>query len=332
MVTQPTLADLGRDPGDVARGLVAWQRGDRDEAVLQTLRFSAHEMSRSAYTLWAWEGHTAGAEPAWLLAIRAAEAAAFSPRGPARALVRCIEAALTLDADPDAIRLEDWRGQVCLVAPGMAEGLAGEALDEAHPPPGRARAAMLPAEVVAGGTPIPLVAQAAPRGEGLLALGRTLGMHPLTATLTLARHGLPTSDVPSHPGALVAALEELGYSRAVDRAPAPSLLIDDDPCPRRRHARRVLRRLLQKGKIGGYHTEFDHFTRGLPDHEKNDAKEIAEALLRAGLLAEKPSVGQRHISLRREALPDIHALIERGETRDRALAAVWTAPAPGSSG
>ena len=58
---------------------------------------------------------------------------------------------------------------------------------------------------------------------------------------------------------------------------------------------------------------------------------MAEALLRAGLLGEKPSVGQRHIYLRREALPAIHALIERGETHDPVLAAFWTAPAPGEA-
>ncbi len=91
----------------------------------------------------------------------------------------------------------------------------------------------------------------------------------------------------------------------------------------------MLRRLLQKGKIGGHHTEIGHFTRGLPDHDKRDAKEVVEVLLRAGLLVEKPSVGQRHISLNRESLPDIHALIERGDTADPQVAALWTAPAPG---
>jgi hypothetical protein len=43
---------------------------------------------------------------------------------------------------------------------------------------------------------------------------------------------------------------------------------------------------------------------------------------------EKPSVGQRHISLNRESLPEIHALIERGDTADPQLAEAWTAPAP----
>ena len=109
----------------------------------------------------------------------------------------------------------------------------------------------------------------------------------------------------------------------------PSFAIEDDPCPRRRHARRVLRRLLHKRKIGSqYHTEFDHLARGAPQEDRADALHIGEALIRAGLLGEKPSVGQRHVFLRREALPAIHALIDRGETSDRHLAAEWTAPAP----
>ena len=47
---------------------------------------------------------------------------------------------------------------------------------------------------------------------------------------------------------------------------------------------------------------------------------------------EKPSVGQRHVFLRREALPAIHALIDRGETTDPALATRWTAAAPARNG
>lgn len=83
-------------------------------------------------------------------------------------------------------------------------------------------------------------------------------------------------------------------------------------------------------KIGDqYHTEFDHISRGAPAHERRDALEVGAALIRAGILGEKPSVGQHHVYLRRDALPEIHALINRGETRDAVLAAEWTAPPPG---
>lgn len=328
-----TSGDRGRDPGDVARGLFAWQRGDADEAVALTLAFSAKEMNRSNYILWAWEGWTSAGEPAWALPVTAAQAATFAPRGPATALIRSLNAALEAGARPDAVRLEAWHGFTCIVAPGLDTEISRAALEEAHAGRGLARLALVPDEVRLDGTEFPLVADPAARGNGIIALGREVLLHPVTATLALWRHGLGREPIPSDPSDLVEALRDLGYAAdlPVVAPSAPSLAIEDDACPRRRHARRVLRRLLQKGKIGGHHTEIDHFTRGLPDHEKRDAKEVVEALLRAGILVEKPSVGQRHISLNRESLPEIHALIERGETADPLLAALWTAPAPGAA-
>jgi hypothetical protein len=88
--------------------------------------------------------------------------------------------------------------------------------------------------------------------------------------------------------------------------------IADDPLPRRRAARRMLRRLDGMGKYGGYHTEFRHLARGFAGHERALALEVGEALIRAGYLAEKPSVGQRHVSLVAARTSDIRALIERG--------------------
>ena len=88
--------------------------------------------------------------------------------------------------------------------------------------------------------------------------------------------------------------------------------IADDPLPRRRAARRMLRRLDGMGKYGGYHTEFRHLARGFAGHERSLALEVGEALLRAGLLAEKPSVGQRHVSLVAARTSEIRALVERG--------------------
>ncbi len=87
--------------------------------------------------------------------------------------------------------------------------------------------------------------------------------------------------------------------------------------------------MLRMGKVGpGYHTDISNFARGAAAHERHQALEVGEALLRAGLLGEKPSVGQRHIYLNVRALPEIHALIDRGETADPQLAEMWTAPAP----
>ena len=67
------------------------------------------------------------------------------------------------------------------------------------------------------------------------------------------------------------------------------------------------------GKWGGYHTDFAHLARGFAGNERALAQEVGEALLADGLLAEKPSVGQRHVFLNPRRAADIHRLIETGE-------------------
>ncbi len=86
----------------------------------------------------------------------------------------------------------------------------------------------------------------------------------------------------------------------------------DDPQPARRIARRILQRLDGMGKWGGYHTDYRHLARGFAGNERALADEVGEALLEAGLLSEKPSVGQRHVYLNPRRAADIHGLIERG--------------------
>jgi hypothetical protein len=78
-------------------------------------------------------------------------------------------------------------------------------------------------------------------------------------------------------------------------------------------ARRILQRLDGMGKWGGYHTEFSHLARGFAGNDRALAEAVGEVLLEAGLLAEKPSVGQRHVFLNPRRAREIHALIERGE-------------------
>ena len=86
----------------------------------------------------------------------------------------------------------------------------------------------------------------------------------------------------------------------------------DDPDPRRRVMRRILQRLDGMGKWGGYHTAFDHLARGFAGNERALAFEVGEELLAAGLLAEKPSVGQRHVSLNPRRADDVRRLIDGG--------------------
>jgi hypothetical protein len=87
----------------------------------------------------------------------------------------------------------------------------------------------------------------------------------------------------------------------------------EDPDPARRAARRIVQRLHGMGKWGGYHTEFSHLARGFEGNDRALAESVGEALLAAGLLAEKRSVGQRHVFLDPRRAADVHALLERGE-------------------
>jgi hypothetical protein len=326
-----TLSDLARDLGEVARGLPSWRRGEPDEAARETLGYAADALHRRPPTLWAWTGRTAAGEPAVALPLTASQAIDFAPAPHARALVGALGAAADAGGGVAALRLEEWRGMACLVAPGMDAELFAIALAE-QPDGWRTAVAELPAEVALGGPPLLLTPVLGSGGPGLTGLAQELAVHPVRIVLELLAREQPVAG--PYPPELAHSLREWGC--AGERAPVaeapPSLAIDDDPCPRRRHARTVLQRMLRMGKVGpGYHTEFDHFRRGAPAHEGRQALDTAEALLRAGLLGEKPSVGQRHIYLNVKALPEIHALIDRGDTRDPALRRTWTAPAPGEA-
>ncbi|MEA2154653.1 MAG: hypothetical protein QOE11_793 [Solirubrobacteraceae bacterium] len=113
-------------------------------------------------------------------------------------------------------------------------------------------------------------------------------------------------------GDSVAALEESALA-ILAPAGAGAARPHDDPDPARRIARRILQRLNGMGKWGGYHTDFSHLARGFAGNERALADAVGESLLDAGLLSEKPSVGQRHVYLNPRRAADIHRLIESGE-------------------
>jgi hypothetical protein len=128
--------------------------------------------------------------------------------------------------------------------------------------------------------------------------------HPLRVAEAVARLG-------GHPADPASVAE---HEEAVLAAASPGVVRPhDDPDPARRIARRILQRLHGMGKWGGYHTEFVHLARGFAGNDRQVAEDVGEALLAAGLLVEKPSVGQRHVFLNPRRAADIHALIERGE-------------------
>jgi hypothetical protein len=130
--------------------------------------------------------------------------------------------------------------------------------------------------------------------------------HPLRIAEAVRRLG----GLPADPGSVEdheeAVLALLGAREGTARA-------HDDPDPARRVARRILQRLDGMGKWGGYHTDFAHLARGFAGNDRQLASEVGEALLAAGLLAEKPSVGQRHVFLNPRRAGDIRRLIETGE-------------------
>jgi hypothetical protein len=119
-------------------------------------------------------------------------------------------------------------------------------------------------------------------------------------------------------------LDALGATRPSDPyGPDEGSAAHADPNPRRRIVRRILRRLDGMGKYGGYHTEFAHLARGFAGHERALALEAGEALLRAGFLDQKPSVGQRHVALVAARTAEIRRLVEKGETDDPRLLAFF---------
>jgi hypothetical protein len=130
--------------------------------------------------------------------------------------------------------------------------------------------------------------------------------HPLRVAEAIARlQGRPEDprSVEEHEDAVLALLEP--HARAVRP--------HEDPDPGRRVARRILQRLDGMGKWGGYHTDFAHLSRGFAGNERALAQEVGEALLEAGLLAEKPSVGQRHVFLNPRRAAEIRRLIDDGD-------------------
>jgi hypothetical protein len=121
----------------------------------------------------------------------------------------------------------------------------------------------------------------------------------------------PPDEMLSGSGADEAVLDE----SALQLHSEPSL--SDDPNPRRRLLRQMLRKLVKKGKIGASHTHEDNVYRGVADHEKGIAKEVMDLLYREGFLVPKPTVTDPHVSLRPERLAEVRAIVAGELTNQR---------------
>jgi hypothetical protein len=248
-------------------------------------------------------------------------------------LVAATPARAELRVDPEAAGDREW---------SLVAAAVGALIDLAEPgPPTAANDLALRAGPVAGGylalgAPAPrlsasdldeLVPLAVDDHVSGIDRLRAAGLALPGAVLAEAAAGLRAPIGAGHPLRVAEAVARLG-GRAEDAASAAEL--DDaveallappgsaaarpheDPDPGRRTARRILQRLAGMGKWGGYHTDFAHLPRGFAGNERALAQDVGEALLRAGLLEEKPSVGQRHVYLNPRRAAEIHRLIEDG--------------------
>ena len=198
-----------------------------------------------------------------------------------------VGALVAAGADPEKLKLGELDGSLAIEAPGADQELALIAFEDqlAGVDRLRARALAFPE--------LPAADLRDPIGDG----------HPVRAAARIAALG----GMPARPDS-VERFEELLFDSAGEETTRPH----DDPDPAQRVARRILQRLNGMGKWGGYHTEFTHLARGFAGNDRKLAEAVGEALLEAGLLQEKPSVGQRHVFLNPRRAADIHALIERG--------------------
>jgi len=201
--------------------------------------------------------------------------------------------------DELALRVGELNGMLALAYPAADPG---EAAEYAHEALGaefeerridrlRARSHLVPGHV------LDAVADLRPP------IGAT---HPLRVAEAVTRLGGSPLDETAIEALEQQLLHLLEPSGAVSRA-------HEDPDPVRRVARRILQRLDGMGKWGSYHTAFDHLARGFAGNERALAYEVGEALLSAGLLEQKPSVGQRHVYLSPRRSGDIRRLIDDGE-------------------
>ena len=198
-------------------------------------------------------------------------------------------------AGPGAdVKAGAFRGHLALALPGDEPELAALAFDDAVAGIDRLRAhaVALPAHVLQG--------EVADLREPIGA------SHPLRVAEAVARLG-------GHPADPASVHEHEEAVLALQAAAHGVARPHEDPDPPKRIARRILQRLDGMGKWGGYHTDFAHLARGFAGNDRALADRVGESLLQAGLLSEKPSVGQRHVFLNPRRAGDIRRLIEDGD-------------------
>lgn len=72
----------------------------------------------------------------------------------------------------------------------------------------------------------------------------------------------------------------------------------------------ILKKLKRRGKWGHAHTSFDRLSSGIPKHLRGLAKEVAEELIKEGLLLVKPTSYGLEVSLNPRKKAEIDEIIE----------------------
>jgi len=80
----------------------------------------------------------------------------------------------------------------------------------------------------------------------------------------------------------------------------------------------ILKKLRRRDNWGNSHTAFDDLPRGFPKNLRGNVKDLADDLIKEGLLLEKPTGYGRHVSLNPRRKAEIGRIIEETLGRDGA--------------
>ena len=72
----------------------------------------------------------------------------------------------------------------------------------------------------------------------------------------------------------------------------------------------ILHKLDRKGKWGPVHTSLDNLPKGLPSDLRGEAKAVARALIKEGLILEKPTFYGIEVSLNLKRRAEIEEIID----------------------
>ncbi len=78
----------------------------------------------------------------------------------------------------------------------------------------------------------------------------------------------------------------------------------------------ILKKLYRRGNWGNSHTAFDDLPRGFPKDLRGSVKEIADDLVKEGLLLDKPTGYGRHVSLNPRRKAEIDRIIKEDLGQD----------------